>query len=159
MSNAPVFGRVDNPEQLNLDPFKFTLAGYKVQPDGSNEEVLHEFTASGVRPFYMQIEFVRAAAAESGILGAQAIADFVEQSLLDDAERQRFRETLETPGVFFDAEVLASISNWLSETYTGRPTRPRTARRSGPARGGQRSTGAGTAKAGAISAGSPRGQR
>jgi hypothetical protein len=154
---SPVFGRVEKPEQLNLDPFKFTLVGYRVLDDGSKEEVSFGFTASGVRPFYVQIDMVRAAASESNVLSAEAIAKYVEVSLLNDQERERFRDTLEMPDIFFEAEMLGEVANWLGDTYSSRPTKSPTARRSGQSRGGRRSTGAASAKASGRSASAQRG--
>lgn len=144
---APVFGRIDKPEQLNLDPFKFKLIGYRRIDGEEPEEVEYEFTASGVQPFYSQLDIVRAAAAGNGLLATSESVNFIELSLVDDAERARFRETLETPNVFFESSVIGEIQNWLLEEYSGRPTRPRTARRSGASRGGRRSPGAAGAKA------------
>ncbi len=146
MPSAKVFGRVENPEQINLDPFDFTLIGYRDGPAG-REEVPYKFTAGGVRPFAIQLDIVRAAAEGNGVLQSDKVVQFVEQSLVDDAERAKFREAIEQPDVYFEAGVIAEISDWLSETYTGRPTPPRTARRSGRSSGGRRSTAAAGARA------------
>lgn len=156
---APVFGRVEHPEEINLDPFTFTLVGYRQMPDGEKREETFQFTASGVRPYYVQIDMTRAAAADNGVLAGKAIADYVELALVDDDERARFREVLETPDVYFEAGVLAEISNWLGETYSGRPTKRPTASRSGASRGGRRSAAAPSARGGAESAASRRGKR
>lgn len=145
MPQAKVFGRVDDPAQINLDPFDFTLIGYRDSPTG-RDEVPYKFTAGGVRPFAVQLDIVRAAAEGNGVLQSDSVVRFVEQSLVDDEERVKFRDALEQPDVYFDTGVLAQISDWLSETYTGRPIRPRTARRSGASRGGRKSTAAAGAR-------------
>jgi hypothetical protein len=145
MPQAKVFGRVDDPDQINLDPFDFTLIGYRETPTG-REEVPYKFTAGGVRPFAIQLDIVRAAAEGNGVLQSDKVVRFVEQSLVNDEERIKFRDAIEQPDVYFEAGVLAQISDWLSETYQGRPTRPRTARRSGASRGTRRSTAAASAR-------------
>lgn len=144
MPTSNVFGRVDKPEQLNLEPFKFTLVGYR-HLDSETEEVTYEFTASGVQPFGKQINMVRVTG-EDGRMGGAAVIDYIETSLVSDEERVRFREALDEPDVYFDGEVLGQIGLWLLETYSDRPTQPRTARRSGQSRGGRRSTAAANGK-------------
>lgn len=142
MAPAPVFGRLDKPEQLNLEPFPFTVAGYRRLEDGSQEEVTESFKASGVRPFYVQLDIVKAAASSNGLMASDRVISFVEQSLVDDDERARFRAFLEQPDVYVQAEVLGQISDWLSETYSDRPTKSPSAKRGGRSQGGRRSTAA-----------------
>ncbi|HEY4452387.1 MAG TPA: hypothetical protein VGN13_12430 [Solirubrobacteraceae bacterium] len=139
MPAPPVFGRLDKDEQLNLEPFKFSVAAYKQDDDGTQHEVTYEFTASGIRPFYVQLDIVKAAASGNGLLSSDRVISFVEQSLLNDDERARFRDLLSQPDVFVKGEVLSQISDWLAETYSDRPTKPPTAKRGGRSRAGQRS--------------------
>lgn len=159
-AKTPVFGRIENPGSLNLGPFKFTIAGTRHDPqDGTNKEVTFEFTAKGVRPFYVHMDMVRAAAAEDGTLSAAALIDFVELALLNDDERARWRETLESPDILFQGTMLGEVSDWLTEQYAARPTQPASASRSGASPGGRRSSAAAGGRAGATSAGSRRGKR
>lgn len=134
---APVFGRVDKPEQLNLEPFKFTLVGYRRQENGDSEEVKYEFTCTGVQPFGSQIDIIRSSGIGVGGQGA-AVISYIEKSLISDDERVKFREALDEPDVFFDGAVLGQVAEWLMETYTDRPTLPRAASRSGRSRTGKR---------------------
>ena len=149
---APVFGRVDKPEQLNLSPFKFTLVGYRLGEDGTHEEVPFDFTVSGVRPFYVQIELIRAQGAGSGLLMYEKSVELIEKALLDDEERKRFRETLALSDVSFEVQSIVEIAAWLDEAYADRPTKSPTASRSSRARGGRKSTGGRSARDSAISA-------
>lgn len=153
MPTPVVFGRIDKPEQLNLEPFDFTLVGYRENGNG-REEVPYKFTVSGFAPFYVNLEIVQATAEHNGTLAMDRVIEYVERSLLNDEERERFREALAQPDVFFEGDVLTQIWNWLTEQYNDRPTRPRTARRSGRSGGGRRSTGAAGATASSKSAGS-----
>lgn len=148
---APIFGRVEKPEQLNLSPFKFTLIGYRPTDDG-HEEAPFDFTVSGVRPFYVQIELIRAQAAGSGILMYEKAVELIEMALLNDEERTRWRETLGLPDVSFEVQSIVEIAAWLDEAYADRPTKSPTASRSSRARGGRRSTGARSERASATSA-------
>jgi hypothetical protein len=150
------FGAIEHPEQLNLSPFKFTLVGYR-QIESGLEEVQHEFTCAGCRPFYTQIELIKAAAADKGVVAAAAVQQAIEESLLNDEERARFGEALGEPGVYFEDSVMAEIGNWLTETYTGRPTQPHAASSSGRVSGGRRSTGGAGGRASGTSAKGRRG--
>lgn len=151
MASAPVFGRLDEPESLNLKPFTFQLVGYRKKTTSGVEEVTTEFTCSGVRPFGAWLDLLQSSAPGSGITPLTTVVHYIEQSLVDDDERGRFRETLADPDVFYDSGVLGAVSNWLAETYNERPTLPPTGSPGGRSGGGRKSSAAASAKAGGTS--------
>jgi hypothetical protein len=140
----PIFGRIDKPETINFEPFDFRIAGYRETEDGGRIEEVHTFTASGIRPFYTQVEVTKAAAANNNTLAGATLADQLEKCLINDEERERWRQTLGAPDVYFDAGMLLEVIVWVTEQYADRPTQPRSDSHSSPRRAGRSSRGAGS---------------
>lgn len=149
MPDSPVFGRIARPEQLNLEPLPFTIIGYAVSDEG-REEVRYEFAASGHQPLVSLVDLVTS----NGNALAKAIA-YLEDALIDDDERARFRDTIAQSDVYIDSGVLDQVAGWLVATYAERPTKPRTGSRSGRQRTGPKSGDAGSGRAGATPEDSP----
>jgi hypothetical protein len=71
------------------------------------------------------LDFVRRADSDSGGVAAEAIIQFLEDSL-EDADRDRFVAMIRSDDVIVEMDVLGDIAGWLIEQYTTRPTKPRT---------------------------------
>jgi len=71
------------------------------------------------------LDFVRRADSNSGSVAAEAIIQFLEDSL-EEPDRERFVAMIRDPDVIVEVETLGEMAGWLIEQYTSRPTKPRT---------------------------------
>lgn len=71
------------------------------------------------------LDFVRRADSDSGGVAAEAIIQFLEDSL-EEPDRDRFTSMIRDPDVIVEMDMLGDIAGWLIEQYTARPTKPRT---------------------------------
>jgi hypothetical protein len=71
------------------------------------------------------LDFVRRADSESGSVAAEAIIQFLEDSL-EEPDKDRFVTMIRDPEIIVEVETLGEIAGWLIEQYTTRPTKPRT---------------------------------
>lgn len=148
MPDSPVFGRTPDPSAEELeemavtpDPIPFTIAGrWRVaSPPGytgedahaAGEEVLFEFTARGEPPMGSSLYFA-ASANSSGSMQTAAFLAWIKNVLVEE-DQERFRMILDDPDILFDGTMFMALIDWLHEQWTGRPFRPRSARRAGPA--------------------------
>jgi len=84
------------------------------------------------------LDFVRRADSNSGGMAADAIVEFLEDSL-EENDKERFVAMIRDPEVIVEVDTLGEIAGWLIEQYTSRPTKPRSR-----SAGGRSSTGRGS---------------
>jgi hypothetical protein len=85
------------------------------------------------------LDFVRRADSEHGGMAAEAIVDFLHNSL-DGDDADRFDALVKDPDRIVQVETLGDIAGWLVEQYTARPTKARSRSASGRSNGGRTST-------------------
>ena len=156
MAAPPVFGRIDKPQDLNLDPLTFTLVGYHTNGTGEVTDIEESFAVSPIQPFSAMVELMGVIASTGGQVQLNQASEVVLKSLVSDAERERFAACLDADGVYYDSSAIFGAMNWLIETYAERPTRRPTGAASGPGPVSRRSRAAGTGRGGATSAASTR---
>jgi hypothetical protein len=118
------FGKTQTLE--DYEPLGFALNG-------------EEFTCKPAIAGAVLLDFVRRADAASGGMAAEAIVEFLEDSLESDEDKERFMAMIRDPDVVVQVDVLGTIAGWLIEQFTARPTKPRSR-----AQGGRTSIGRGT---------------
>jgi hypothetical protein len=98
-----------------------------------------EFSCRPALPGTALLDFVRRADSDSGGTAAEAIVEFLEESLEGD-DRDRFSAMIRDPDQIVDVETLGEIAGWIVEQYTSRPTKPRSRPASGRSTAGRGST-------------------
>lgn len=98
-----------------------------------------DFQCRPALPGAQLLDFVRRADAESGGAAAEAIVEFLEDSL-EEADRERFTTMIRDPDVIVEVETLGEIAGWIVEQYTNRPTKPRSRSVAGRTKTGRGST-------------------
>lgn len=98
-----------------------------------------EFACRPALPGTTLLDFVRRADSDSGGMAAEAIVQFLEDSL-DDPDRQRFVTMINDPDQIVEVETLGEIAGWIVEQYTSRPTKPRSRSANGRSTAGRGST-------------------
>ena len=111
----------------DYDPLGFALNG-------------QQFACKPAMAGAILLDFVRRADSESGGSAADAIVDFLEDSIADDSERTQFITMIRDPDVIVEVETLGEIAGWLIEQYTTRPTKPRSRSSNGRSSIGRGST-------------------
>jgi hypothetical protein len=154
------FGEVETDEELadlDLEPIPFTLVGYEVKrskldTDGFrlDDQDAEEFDREGhakreytfhVRPtqsFGPTFNVLQQADAK-GVIPMTAAVQFIGDALVAD-DREEWFKTIRDPEVEFQAALLGTIAEALSERYGLRPSAPRSERRGGPRRSSPTST-------------------
>jgi hypothetical protein len=130
-----------------------TIVGERLDPKTDTiKEERHHFTCSGVNPYGAFIDLMAAAGT---IASLRAQQEYVEASLIDDAERERFREVTHSQGLRLNINLMDELSSLLVKAYAQRPTSPRSGSTTGARRGGRRSAGAARERASTSGNGRP----
>lgn len=133
---SPVFGRVADIEEYDLEPIRITLIGYRLD----KTEVAREFRFRPVQPAGATLDIVKAMDG-AGRVPTSLVMEYLDESLLAD-ERVDWDLFLRDPEVMIEQTVLAQLYQHLTEMYTGRPTPPPFVSSGGGSRTGGGSQGA-----------------
>ena len=98
-----------------------------------------EFSCRPALPGTTLLDFVRRADSDSGGMAAEAIVQFLKDSL-EEPDRERFVTMSEDLDQIVEVETLGEIAGWIVEQYTSRPTKPRSRSASGRSTAGRGST-------------------
>jgi hypothetical protein len=115
--NPIVIGRVENPQELDLEPQDITLVGYKLD----RTEVAETFQIRPLIPAGAQLEIIRHTDA-NGNVGLPKIVEFIEECLLAD-DLEPFRTFLHRPDVMIEQGTIVGLYRAVTEFYASRPTR------------------------------------
>lgn len=114
-----VFGRVDDVDELDLDPVELTLVGYNLD----REEVTHTFRVRPLIPAGAQLEIVRHTLPNGNVPLAQVV-DFLDECVLAE-DLDAYKAFLHRPDVMVEQDALIQMYQWLGSYYAARPTRRR----------------------------------
>lgn len=118
MSNSKVITR--STDVKPADPLTLTFQDH----EGKSET----FTFVGEIPGIRLLDFMAHMEAEANTGAPKAIRDLINQSLWDDAERERWNEFANDFKNLITIEVLTEMVTWLAEKYTNvqspQPTNP-----------------------------------
>jgi len=120
-----VIGRVQNPEELDLEPLELTIVGYTLD----HKEVAETFHFRPVMPAGAQLEIIRHTN-EIGNVALPAVVKFVEECLVE-GELEAFTAFLHRPDVMIVPGTIVDLYRALTEYYAARPTRLSSASASG----------------------------
>lgn len=138
MPELPAVGRVENPDELDLDPIVVPVVGYTLD----RQEVVEKFTFRPTMPAGEWFDIVNDAD-NLGVITDHKLARYLLAALVDDKERERWSTFLHRNDIIFPVSRLGDLYSTLTEYYAARPTmrpaasrgtRPTTRRTSGAAR-------------------------
>lgn len=142
MSEPLVIGRVDNPEELDLEPLALTLVGYTLEA----QEVAETFRFRPTIPTGAALNVIRHTG-QDGNVPLGPVLDYVDKCLLEP-DQEPFRAFLDRDDVMIQGNALVDLYRALVEFYSARPTQPPSASASTGSRAKR------TSRAGARSAAS-----
>jgi hypothetical protein len=119
-------GRVDKPEEIDVEPITIPVIGYT----RAHKEVCEEFNFRPTRPWGNLFAMFEADD-ERGFAGGTV--RWLHNCLLDDAERERWKTFLLRDDVEIEQATIEGVFSSLSETYSARPILPRSASTGGGA--------------------------
>jgi hypothetical protein len=115
---APV-GRVEDLDELDLDPLEVDIVGYTAD----KEEVVQAVRFRPLQPTGAALEVLRMTTPDGNVPIAPVMR-FLDACILEE-DRDLFREFTERPDVFIHQSALLDLFRSLSEHYGDRPTKPR----------------------------------
>jgi len=113
-----VVGRVENPEQLDLQPLEIEVVGYTLE----RKEVAETFRFRPVPPTGAALAIVRQTM-PNGNVPLGPVLDYLDKCLLEE-DQQRFQDYLNRDDVMIEQAAVIDLYTALTEFYTARPTRP-----------------------------------
>lgn len=122
-------------EAQAAEPISIKIVGH-LRTKGKIKEAEYAYECDPDYPFGPFLDFLQSVGSGSG--GAR-LFEFIDACLANDAERDRFKEMLHTPGLRLNPDLLDVLANSLIGAYTSRPTKPPTASAGGPSRAVRRS--------------------
>ena len=134
-------GRVEHPEDIDLEPIEVPVIGYTVD----HEEVEEIFSFRGVQPTGASIEVLRNIN-DDGNVPVKLILDFVDACLLG-SDQEKWKEFVNDPDVYIEQDTLIELYKTIMEVYAARPTMPPSDSRSGRGNSKQTSQAAARKKA------------
>lgn len=149
MELEPV-GRVENPQELDLDPIIVPIVGYTLQ----REEVIERFSFRPVIPWEQFLDLADAQMTGGGVQ-AGVLRRFLQDCLLAE-DRDRWHEFTRRDDVIVDPSTWAAAYQALMEVYEARPTMPRSASTGGGGKTKRTSRAASQGRARASRASLPR---
>ncbi len=114
-------GRVEKPDEMDLDPIVIPVVGYTLD----REEVVEEIRFRPMQPAGAAFDLLANANAD-GEVPIRAIMRFLEKCVMPD-DAQKFRDHLDRDDLVFDHGVMMQIHVALNEVYAARPTTLRSA--------------------------------
>lgn len=135
----PVIGRVENPDELDLDPIVVPIVGYAMK---DRKEVLTKIKFRPVLPLGSALDVIRQTQTNGNVPGP-AIMEYLD-SCITDEDTEKWRELLGRRDIAIQMSTLIDVYRQLTEFYSGaRPTQA-----SSGSAGGRSQTGT-TSKGGA----------
>ena len=120
-------GRVENPQELDVEPITIPVVGYTT----GRKEVCEEFNFHPSLPWGNTFDMFEAENGSGPKPGG--VIKWLYNCLLDDDERERFRAFCKREDVIIAQQTMEDIFQSLAETYAARPTLPRSASTGGGA--------------------------
>lgn len=142
MQLQPV-GRVENPQELDLDPIVVPVVGY----DQDHKEHVEEFKFRPIQPTGASIEVLRQQD-EQGNVPVKTVLLFLDKCLMPE-EKERWDSFLDDPHVFVAQDTIVALYEVIMQVYSDRPTVRQSASPSGAANSRRTSGGAARGKASA----------
>lgn len=136
----PVVGRVENPDDLDLDPIVVPIAGYTIK---DKKEVVTKIKFRPVLPLSSALDVIRQTQSNGNVPGP-AIMEYLD-SCITDEDAEKWAELLARRDLAIQMDTLIEVYRQLTEFYSGE--RPTPASSDSP--GGRSQTGT-TSKAGAA---------
>lgn len=141
MTKLPAVGRVDNIDDVDLDPIEVPVVGYTIE----KEEIEEVFRFRPVQPAGATLDILLYVSVD-GSTPVAKVMHFLEECVLAE-DRERWRDFLNDPAIMIEQSVLAQLYRALMEVYAARPTMPSSALSGGGKPGGRTSRAASAAKA------------
>lgn len=118
MPDLEPVGRVENPDELDLEPVRVPLVGYTLE----GKEVSETFQFRPQVATGASLDVIRQTDAQ-GNTQLDAIFKYLDRSLLDDSERDAYNTFLNRDDVMIKAGALLDLYRALSSYYAARPTK------------------------------------
>jgi hypothetical protein len=112
-------GRVENPQDVDLDPITIPVCGLDMQ----RENVCEEFNFRPTLPWGNTFALIESIEGGERNLAGNTVK-WLRNCLVDDEERQRWQGFLERDDVMIEQATIESVYEALAETYAARPTLP-----------------------------------
>lgn len=116
MTKLPAVGRVEDPQELDLDPIEIPVVGYTLR----REEAEETFSFRPVQPAGATIDILLSLT-ESGSVPVPKIMGFLQECLVT-SDRDRWNDFLNDPDIMVEQSTLAQLYQALMEVYANRPT-------------------------------------
>lgn len=112
-----IIGRLENPEEQDLEPLAVTLVGYTLE----HKEVAETFRFRPLIPAGAQLEIIRHTDT-NGNVPLKQIVDFLEECVLPD-DLDGFVAFLHRRDIEIEQGTVIALYRQLTEFYADRPTR------------------------------------
>jgi len=123
-------GLVEDTESVDLEPITLTICGLSLK---TRENVCEEFNCQPTLPWGNTFAAIEAVESGNTNMAWNAIK-WLRSCLMDDSERDRLQAFLMRSDVAIEQSTMDTAYSTLAETYTGRPTLPRSASTGGGAK-------------------------
>jgi hypothetical protein len=123
-----VFGEVENPDDLNLDPIVVEVVGYTI--DHKRESEVFRFRP--MAPTWLSMDLARKHSASGQVNEADA-GDFLDHCMLEE-DRPKWIAFLSRDDLMIEMTTILKVYNAISEVYVARPTTAPSASSGGRAR-------------------------
>jgi hypothetical protein len=111
-----VFGRVDNPDDLDLAPIVVKIVGYTM----GHEEVTETVRFRPMAPTWLSMDLARKHSATGQVNEADA-GEFLDHCMLEE-DRPKWVAFLSRDDLMIEMTTVLKVYNAISEVYVARPT-------------------------------------
>jgi hypothetical protein len=123
-------GKVDNPSDADLEPITIPICGLHAK---KHENVCEEFDFRPTLPWGNTFALIESIENGQRNLAGNTVK-WLRNCLVSDEERERFQGFLLSPDVEIEQSTIEGVYEALAETYSARPTLPRSASTGGGAK-------------------------
>jgi hypothetical protein len=116
-------GRVDNPDDIDLNSITVPIVGYKKGPKG-NVEVITKIRFKRFIPYGFYKEIVERGG-DLGALTGQEQLDYL-LSTVEDDDKDKFTEIVFGNSLYIERSTVREVFKRVDEARAGRPTKPST---------------------------------
>jgi hypothetical protein len=120
-------GRVEKPEELDLEPVTIPIVGYKA--DVKRTEVTTEIKFHPLAPLGVALAMLRSVD-DKGNIATPAVLDYLDGCVLPES-REAWERMLNAEDCYVTSETWSAVYSALGEHYANRPSLQRPGSRSG----------------------------